>query len=390
MTNNNWETVGKNIRDIVQSAVDSQDFQKLNQTISSAMSSAIKEMEKGIRDAGEKANQQQDKNIKEKKYQSSTMKPPYSQTMQRNYPNLFARTTKNQVIGIILIVIGFGMGALFAFAFLGILLGTLFLIKHVAMFTLLIIFGSLFALFMLLGYQGMSMYSQTRRFQGYIRGLGGKTYANIDQLAYEVHKSVGFVRNDIVKMIQKGWFIEGHLDRQGQCLMITHETYNEYLKTVQQSQSTQTKVKNDGMSQEVREVLEIGNTYIKEIHQCNDDIPGIEISEKISRMELIVQKIFKRIEQHPENIPDIRKFMKYYLPTTVKLLKAYRELDQQPIQGENIINSKREIENTLDTLNYAFEKLLDDLFRDTAWDVSSDVSVLETLLAQEGLTKKGL
>ena len=79
--------------------------------------------------------------------------------------------------------------------------------------------------------------------------------------------------------------------------------------------------------------------------------------------------------------------MQYYLPTTVKLLEAYEQLDKQPVQGENIRNSKREIEKTLDTLNVAFEKLLDSLFQDTAWDVSSDISVLQTRLAQEGLTE---
>ena len=62
-------------------------------------------------------------------------------------------------------------------------------------------------------------------------------------------------------------------------------------------------------------------------------------------------------------------------------------MDAQPVQGDTIQNSKREIEATLDTLNLAFEKLLDDLFEDTAMDVSSDISVLNTLLAQEGLTQ---
>ena len=71
---------------------------------------------------------------------------------------------------------------------------------------------------------------------------------------------------------------------------------------------------------------------------------------------------------------------------TVKLLNAYADMDAQPVQGENILASKKEIEATLDTLNLAFEKLLDDLFRDSAMDVSSDISVLNTLLAQEGLT----
>ena len=72
----------------------------------------------------------------------------------------------------------------------------------------------------------------------------------------------------------------------------------------------------------------------------------------------------------------------------VKLLGAYEELDRQPVQGENIVNSKKEIEASLDTLNVAFENLLDGLFKDTAWDVSTDISVLHTMLAQEGLTGK--
>ena len=82
--------------------------------------------------------------------------------------------------------------------------------------------------------------------------------------------------------------------------------------------------------------------------------------------------------------------MDYYLPMTVKLLNAYADMDAQPAQGETIQNSKREIEDVLDTLNAAFEKLLDELFKDTAMDVSSDISVLTTLLAQEGLTEDEL
>ena len=104
-------------------------------------------------------------------------------------------------------------------------------------------------------------------------------------------------------------------------------------------------------------------------------------------MELLIGRIFDRVKQAPESVADIRRLMEYYLPTTVKLLEAYEELDAQPIQGENITSSKTEIEKTLDTLNIAFEKLLDDLFQDTAWDVSSDISVLHTMLAQEGLTE---
>lgn len=96
------------------------------------------------------------------------------------------------------------------------------------------------------------------------------------------------------------------------------------------------------------------------------------------------------MEQNPETISDVRKLMDYYLPTTIKLLEAYQDLDAQPVEGENIRVSKREIEDTLDTLNHAFEKILDDLFHRTAWDVSSDISVLNTMLAREGLKDDGI
>ena len=80
--------------------------------------------------------------------------------------------------------------------------------------------------------------------------------------------------------------------------------------------------------------------------------------------------------------------MDYYLPTTMKLLNAYEELDKQDMEGENISSAKQEIENTLDTINTAFENLLDSFYKETAWDVSTDISVLKTMLAQEGLTGK--
>lgn len=141
------------------------------------------------------------------------------------------------------------------------------------------------------------------------------------------------------------------------------------------------------VSPEVEEILDRGNEYLKKIKSNNDAIPGEEISAKISRMELIIEKIFERAEEHPEIIPDLKHLMDYYLPMTVKLLDAYEDMDSQPVQGENIRSSKKEIEDTIDTLNLAFEKLLDSVFQDTAWDVSSDISVLHTMLAREGLTE---
>ena len=196
-------------------------------------------------------------------------------------------------------------------------------------------------------------------------------------------------------MIDDRWFRQGHIDEQETCLITSNETYLQYTQTqkaLEQKKQEEEKYQAEqernrkNTPPEVQEVLNKGNEFLDKIHRSNDAIPGMEISAKISRMELIVEKIFERAQKHPEIIPDLKKLMNYYLPMTVKLLDAYEEMDQQPVQGENIQASKKEIENTLDTLNQAFEKLLDSVFQDTAWDVSSDISVLHTLLAQEGLT----
>ena len=148
--------------------------------------------------------------------------------------------------------------------------------------------------------------------------------------------------------------------------------------------------KNEKLAPEVQKIIDQGDAFIRKIHECNEAIPGEEISAKISRMEMLVDRIFDRVEENPQSVSDIRKLMEYYLPTTIKLLEAYEQLDRQPVDGENIQTAKREIEATLDTLNTAFEKLLDDLFQDTMWDVSSDISVLNTMLAQEGLKEDGM
>lgn len=243
---------------------------------------------------------------------------------------------------------------------------------------------------------GIKKIGRLGRFQKYIDALDVHTYCSFDQLSDAVSKPVKFVKKDVQKMISKGWFRQGHIDAQETCLITSNETYQQYMQTqnaLEQKKREEERLREENLrnhekiSPQEQEILEKGNEYLDKLHKSNDAIPGIEISAKISRMELIVEKIFERARKHPEIIPDLKKMMDYYLPMTVKLLDAYEEMDVQPVQGENIQSSKKEIEDTLDTLNLAFEKLLDSVFQDTAWDVSSDISVLNTLLAQEGLTE---
>ena len=161
-------------------------------------------------------------------------------------------------------------------------------------------------------------------------------------------------------------------------------TYQQYLDTARAAEE-RAKVE-DGFTEQQREIFRMGEMYIAEIRDCNKDIPDEKITEKLDRMEQSVRLIVDRAKQKPSLTQDLRRLMNYYLPTMVKLLHSYIELNAQEKSSNNIEKSKREIENTIDMMNDAFDRLFDDLFDDTSLDISTDAEVMKTLLAQEGLT----
>lgn len=385
--NQDWDDLGRSIEDIVDRAINSQDYQKLNQTITQVVNRAVDIGSEAVRKAMDTPSRSAAKAYSP--YQS--IKRP---TVEKNLPALYGSTSGKAAGGIAKIV---GGSLLSCVTFLILLSRALLHLVDpeigalsVGMVLTLVGFGG----GIWLAGSGIRTLGWVSRFKAYQKTLGQKTHCTLDKLARSVGKSVKYVRKELRQMINAGLFLEGHLDKEETCLITSDETYRHYEESrlqleERQRQEAAAKKLEPAVSHDpqVQEVLDRGNAFIAQIRRCNDAIPGEDISEKISRMETIIQKIFDRAEAHPEIVPDLKKLMDYYLPMTVKLLNAYAEMDAQPIQGETIQASKREIEATLDTLNLAFEKLLDSLFKDTTMDVSSDISVLHTLLAQEGLTE---
>ena len=113
------------------------------------------------------------------------------------------------------------------------------------------------------------------------------------------------------------------------------------------------------------------------------------ISEQIDRLEQLSDNIFTHVKKNPDKLPQIRKFMSYYLPTTLKLLNTYADLAEQSVKGQNITATMNKIEAMMDTIVVAFEKQLDSLFGAEALDISTDITVLENMLHREGLTGEG-
>lgn len=371
--NQDWDALGKHIQDIIDYAVSAKDFRKLNQTVSQTVGKAVDLGTDAVRKAARTVSQAQGK---------------------KDLPVLYGNDKPKMTGAVLKTVFGGILTGVFSMGTIGVTIAGIVLAGSAvpAIPALVCLGGGA----LLLG-NGIRGISRIKRFRTYRKILGQTTHCKLERLAGSVGKSVNYVRRELKGMIQEGLFLEGHLDKEENSLITSNETYHYYeqsrlLLEQRQKQEAEAKAKRDASphTPQVQEVLDKGDAFVAQIRKCNDEIPGEEISRKISHMEHIVEKIFDRAEQHPEIVPDLKKLMDYYLPMTVKLLNAYADMDAQPIQGETILASKREIEQTLDTLNVAFEKLLDSVFQDTALDVSSDISVLNTLLAQDGLADDDL
>ena len=411
MNNRDWEHFGEDIRRTIQDAVEYGNYDRLNQTITNTVNQATDWVSRNMNNAGNPNARRSHMGGPHMggPHMGNPYMGPFAETrhttyQQTNYrqqasPATWYLKQKSKMGAVLLTVFGAGLSA-YMFLWTVLVLITAIMNGEIAvgialtMFDLVLLGGCVAMLT-----TGVTNLGRIDRFNTYKKEIGTAEFCNISDLAIRVNRPVKFVIKDLETMIRKEWFLQGHLDRQKTCLIVTNQMYAQYQqlekqRDMQQKEEAQNarmqEDVNKKLSPEVQKVVSQGDAYVKKIRECNDAIPGEEISEKIYHIEMVVDKIFDRVEQNPDSISDIQKLMDYYLPTTVKLLEAYAQMDAQPVGGENIQTAKREIEATLDTLNVAFEKLLDSLFQDAAWDVSSDISVLNTMLAQEGLKDDGL
>ena len=415
--NNDWEHFGEEIKQTIQDAIDTKDYSRLNQMVSDTVNHAMDCVSAGIKNGGwyrdPKTGQPLYGNKKNTGSRSGAENQGYRPNQEskmsemRNYSQnrpvpvtpRYLKGTSVKIGGTFLAATGAVFGLTSVIFLIITLIGSVITAFDVVSGLIIGIFAVAFISFAVMTYVGVDMVRTVGRFRQYVSVLRDREFCDIKEIASATGRDVRKVLKDVKKMITKGWFCQGHLDEKESCLMVSERAWNQYTALMEdmkqrkaEEQAAQKKMQEeyDRLSPEVQKIVQAGDEYVRKIKAANDAILGEVISAKISRMELLVDRIFDRVEQNPDSVNDMRRMMDYYLPTTMKLLEAYEELDAQPVQGENIISSKKEIEDTIDTLNIAFEKLLDSLFQDTAWDVSSDISVLHTMLAQEGLTEDGL
>ena len=230
------------------------------------------------------------------------------------------------------------------------------------------------------------------------RAFGTRQVRTFAELAAQSQRPEKRIRSGVRRMLRAGLLPQGHIDDEDTCLMVTDDAYRQY-RTAQAAwrerelaEARERRAAEEAQAQagalppEARAVIEEGEAALARLRELDAVIDDAAVSAKIAAIEDVVARILDRVRDEPATTASLDRLTSYYLPTTVRLLEAYDDLEEQPVQGEHITGSRRQIERTLDTLCAAYEKLLDETFRDVAMDVSADISVLHTVLAQEGLT----
>lgn len=360
---------GDTLVEAIQDAIDKQDFSALQTNVERSLSEvadAIGDITRQVQSQAQRTQQRLAAQAREKELAEQKRS-----TMKSRYGSAAGQTAA----GVAMIVVGTG-----ALGFFGLsLLGTAVIFEAPIALGLLAMMcvaaGAIIAL-------GIGRVTFANRFKTYRDIISTRTFCYLEEIAQRTHAGTAAVRKNAKRMIKRGLFKQAALDDGEEFIIMSSQAYGEYRAAREQESEREAK-----LEPPTRDVLSRGEQFIAQIRKSNKEIDDAVVSEKLDRIEHVVGSILERVAEHPETAPQLDRMMDYYLPTTVKLLEAYRTLDEAAVETTSVADSKREIASTLDMLREAFEKLLDTLFRDVAWDVSTDISVLRTMLAQDGLTK---
>lgn len=380
---NEFKDIGRDIRDAVLDAVNSGDYSQLNRRITGSVSAAIDEVNARLNNPDRPANDP----FPRWEYTEPRFRSESTAVTRRQEQMIFARRPAGLVSGILCTVFGSIFTGAFGIAFFVLLIN--YLVGTLGG----ILFAALGGVMGLLACGGIATLATgqkklrfVNRFKRYMELLRGKTHYAIADLAARIGRTERFVLRDLKAMISGGLFLQGHIDDEQKTLLLTDEVYSHYRDLQERTAEEAVRAEETAEERMFRETEALGERYLTAIRRANDAIPGQSVSDKLYRLEDVVDKIFAQVKRNPAQIPELRRFIDYYMPMTLKLVQTYQELDAQPTAGQNILRAKEEIEKTLDTINQAFENLFDSLFEHTAVDITSDITVLKNMLRQEGLT----
>lgn len=221
---------------------------------------------------------------------------------------------------------------------------------------------------------GRNMQRRQRRFAKYLTVAGSDKAISLQRLARAAEVSPRKLEKDLEIMVEKGmWGEEAYVDVGAGMLFRTRIAAAQY--------DARTAATRENIPQEAAQGY---SGMLRQIRAANDRIADPVLSQKIDRLEEIAGRILRLVESDPTRKAKAGTFLNYYLPTTQKLLDSYAEFEEAGVSGTNLDQAKAKIEKTMDNIIQGFEKQLDDLYRDDAMDIDSDIQVMETMLRRDG------
>lgn len=214
-----------------------------------------------------------------------------------------------------------------------------------------------------------------KKFRKYLTMIGRKDQVSISALAKAMGSTDKRTAADLEEMLERDYFESGYIDAAKNLLVLRDDGLEEEPQP-EPEKPEETPAQAESVAQ----------STLRHIRELNDDIDNPELSRKIDRIEELTAKIFRLLEEKPEKAGDLRGFMNYYLPQTLKILENYAKLEEQDVEGDNIRETKQKIEDMMDKIVDGYEAQLDKLFADDALDISADLKVMESMLEKDGLT----
>ncbi len=228
-------------------------------------------------------------------------------------------------------------------------------------------------------FTGIGRTRRARRCRLYMGVIGLRKSVFLSDLASAAGVNEKKVIADLQWMLAEGILPMGYIDRASNRLVLTDQGYEAAAQPTVKAEPKQEPA-TEAKNQEADD-----DAILREIKRVNDAIPDEVMSRKIDRIGEITGKILDYQRRNPAKAPELRQFLNYYLPTTLKILNAYAQMDAQGVEGENISAAKERIEGMMDKVVEGFEKQLDQLFKTEAMDIATDVEVLERMLDKDGL-----
>ena len=220
---------------------------------------------------------------------------------------------------------------------------------------------------------GQRMKRRSARVARYLAVMGERGYISVEELCTVTGKSRKKIESDLDYMVEKGLLGTGaYLDSGRGIFFRSADAFADYANEAAKKANVTPKEANEGYAGALRA-----------IRSANDRIADAVLSEKIDHLETVAGKIFREVEEHPEKQQQAATFLNYYLPTTLKLLDSYAKFEEAGIEGENLSRAQERIEETMDALIKGFDKQLDDLYRNEAMDIDSDIRVMENMLRRD-------